>query len=207
MSSRPILTMPDSFSQGSIVIGMERATGRSESPFTFEDDTFLWPGERWTIDVRMPPITDRRIAGEFIAFGLKLKGNFGRFLTGDPSAIKPLGTALGTPLVDGSGQQGDTLYTDGWLADQDELFLPGDYIQTGQGETARLYMVVDKASSDSNGKAALRIEPSIVTSPTDNSSIIINKPKGLFSLTSPIFDWNAEPLPKYDLQFQGVSIP
>lgn len=204
MSTAPLVTIPNSIGMGAITITMREVVGSTDSPFTFESQDFKWPGERWVFNIQMPPIVDRDIASDWIAFGLKLKGSYGRFLLGDPSRKNPAGVATGTPLVNGNGQTGQTLQTKGWTHSVTNIMKRGDYIQIGTGLAARLYMVVDPANSDSSGNAILVVCPDLKTH-ADNDPITVHNAQGLFKMSDPNFSWSAKPNEDYTIQFEAVE--
>lgn len=205
MSTPPFESPPDTCA-ASVVMNLTRVNGLTASPFTLEEQQFNWPGEMWTIDFRLPPFTSRRTAMQWIAFGLNLKGTFGCFLMGDPSAKTPAGIATGSPVVDGAGQTGDYLNTTGWTPSQQGIMLAGDYIQIGTGINSKLYMVTEDTDSDVSGNANLRIVPSLRSSPIDGAAIIVNNAKGLFRLTSNSFPWSVEPGKVYRVAFQAQEV-
>lgn len=206
MSTPPLLELPVSACAASAVLTLNRVVGITVSPFTLEEQTFKWPGEQWSIDFRMPPFVSRRIASEWIAFSLKLKGSYGMFLLGDPSARNPQGVATGTPQVDGAGQTENTLITKGWANNVAGILLRGDYIQLGTGAASSLHMVVDDANSDSSGRATLSIEPAIKRSPADSSALVVNNARGVFKLAQNSYSWSVDPGPIYRLSFQAVEV-
>lgn len=70
-------------------------------------------------------------AGKWVATLLKLNGRQGTFLFGDRIRATPLGSAGGSPLVDGGGQTGQSLVTKGWPLSTDGNLLAGDWLQIG----------------------------------------------------------------------------
>lgn len=205
MSIPPFESPPDTCA-ASVVMSLTRVNGVTASPFTLEEQQFNWPGEMWTIDFRLPPFTSRRTAMQWVSFGLNLKGTYGRFLMGDPSAKEPQGIATGTPVVNGAGQTGDILNTTGWTPSQQGILLAGDYIQLGTGVNSKLHMVTVDADSNGSGNAALRIVPALRSSPVDGAAIITNEAKGLFRLTSNQFPWSTEPGLVYRVSFQAQEV-
>ena len=204
MSAPQLIEMPDTCA-ASVIISLNRIIGETQSPFTFESQAFKWPGEQWGISLNLPNITKRDIAAEWIAFGAAMEGKYNRFLLGDPMGKVPRGVATGTPLVNGGGQSGNTLVTDGWTASTNNIMRKGDYIQLGTGLSAKLHMLISDASSDSSGVANLNIVPALRQSPADNASIIVNNARGLFKLTQNTFSWSVNPGPIYRLSFEAVE--
>jgi len=202
----PVLNLPDSACIASVVMALTRITGISKSPFTASEQMFKWPGEFWAVDFKLPTITSRVTASDWIAFGAKLEGRYGIILLGDPAARLPRGVATGSPLVDGVDQTGNTLNTKGWTAGVTGVLLKGDYIQLGSGSSARLHMITEDADSDGSGEAALSIVPALRTSPADEAVIVVNNAVGAFRLTSDEFSWSVEPGPRYRFSFSAIEV-
>ena len=207
MADPILIDVPSVWSVGDVVMSMERVSAISVSPFTKEEQIAEWPGEQWIINFNLNLMTEREIASQWIAFGLKLKGRRNRFLFGDPSGKKPQGVATGTPVVDGANQVGDVLATTGWTPSVTGILKVGDYIQIGTGMSARLKFVTDDVSSDASGNALIPIASSLnsLTSPLDGASIITNNPRGVFRLVDDTWSWNATP-ERYDVSFRAVEV-
>lgn len=203
--TQPLLNLPDSACIASVIMTLTRVVGVTKSPFTRESQSFKWPGEYWSADFRLPPITKRETASDWMAFGGKLEGMYGRFLMGDPAARTPRGIATGTPLVDGSSQSGNTLNTKGWTPNVTGILLKGDYFQVGTGSSSRLHMLTEDADSDGSGDAVLTLAPALRSSPADDSSVVVNEPKGVFMMIDNAFSWSVEPGPIYRFSFQAVE--
>lgn len=202
----PVLSLPTSANIASVVFSITRVTGITPSPFTLSEKAYKWPGVVWAADVALPPITNRAVAADWMAFGTKLEGRYGIALIGDPAASTPRGIATGTPLVDGANQTGKTLNTKGWTPSQTGIMLPGDYIQLGSSSSARLYMVTAAANSDASGKAALTLSHELRTSPSDSAAIVVQNPVGAFRLKSDEFSWSVEPGPLYRFSFSFIEV-
>ena len=113
----------------------------SESPFTLAQQVVRHAGARWSATISIPPV--KRSDSEYWnSFLLRLRGQFGTFLLGDPNAATPRGSAssaAGTPVVNGASQTGNELNIDGLPASAVGYLLAGDYIQLGSAASARLY--------------------------------------------------------------------
>jgi len=70
--------------------------GVSTSPFNLKQQTFRHPGQRWEADITLPPM-QRADAEQWAAFLLRMRGQYGTFLLGDPANATPRGTASATP--------------------------------------------------------------------------------------------------------------
>lgn len=172
----------------------------STSPFTFGQEVFEWAGERWALDVVLPPMREDE-AEDWIAWRLALRGVVGTFHHGDPMRAAPRGTVTGSPVVDGGGQVGTTLATRGW----DGELKAGDCIQIGSGSTARLYKVLRDAGTDSFGDASLDIFPRLREAPADGAPIIVSNPVGLFRMSGNDWSWDHEGAGIYGLAFSAVE--
>ncbi|WP_460640114.1 hypothetical protein [Larkinella harenae] len=185
---------------------MTTAVSSTQSPFTFETQDFLWPGEMWSIEFRLPSIMSRALASEWIAFNLALRGSFGRFLMGDPSAKLPQGSVSGPGAVDGNYQQGRVLNVKNLTPNVSGILKKGDYLQVGAGFTARLHMVLEDADTDSAGRTSLIIAPELRYAPADNSAVIFHNPVGLFMKTDNSFSWAVDTGKVYRLGFTAVEV-
>lgn len=156
--------------------------GMVPSTFTNQYQVYEWSGQMWIAEVTLA-LMGRSDAAAWNAFLLKLNGPSGTFLMGDPSCATPLGSAPGTPVVNGSNQIGKVLLTKGWTISQTNILKAGDYIQIGNN----LYMNLNDANSDSSGNASLDIFPRLRSSPTNNTTIITASTKGIWRLFDPEF--------------------
>lgn len=114
---------------------------------------------------------------------LKLNGVEGTFLFQDPKAADhrgalTLSTSL-APKVNGAGQNGSDLVTDGWPINVTDMLLEGDYISVN----SRLYQLLEDASSNGTGDATLSIWPHARNDLADNADITVGiEAFGLFRL-------------------------
>jgi hypothetical protein len=149
------------------------------------------------VSISMPPLTQKQ-AQQWIAFLMSLRGQLNVFLWGDPLAVAPQGSGLGTPVVFGASQTGYTLTTTGWYTDALNVLLPGDWIQIG----FRLYRVVSPVNSDGAGNTTISIWPPLRESPTVGAPLILSNAKGLFRLKSNVRKWSETEARYYGMQFE-----
>lgn len=200
------LTLPTITGIQSVNFIVRNSVGATQSPFTYEQQIFKNPGQRFEADVTLPPMT-RASADVWNTFFIKLYGQYGTFLLGDPNAATPRGTASsspGTPVVNGASQTGNTLNIDGVPASQTGYLKAGDYIQLGSGSGARLYKVLDDADSNASGEVQLTIYPDLRSSPSDDATVVVSSAVGLFRLTTPTHNWSISMDGFYSLSF-GAS--
>jgi hypothetical protein len=87
------LDMPtDVIGISGIELRAENAVGVTQSPFTFRQQVFRFPGQRWTASVSIAPV-NREFGEPWVAFLLALNGPAGTFLLGDPLGACPRGAA------------------------------------------------------------------------------------------------------------------
>jgi hypothetical protein len=198
------LSIPDSVKYANVVMTLAHVNSASTSPFTLESQFYRWSGEQWQIDVTIPPTNDRDVAESFITFAMKLKGRFGTFLMGDPSALKR-GVWNGTPLVKGGNQTGSTLLIDGASNNVTDYAKIGDYIQIGTGLAARLYKVLANANSDGSGNVSLTVAPFIRPNTPDNAPIIHANPAGLFRMAEDTVSWGYDTNKMFRYSFRALE--
>ena len=172
---------PSSISVNGLDILPRDTIDRNESPFTLSEEVYDWGGEMWTIDGTLPKM-DRAKSAAFKGFLLNLKGRKNPFLFPVPEP-EPLGVATGTPLVNGAGQTGNVLDTQGWTPDVTGILKTADWLNLGTAASTRLYMVTADVDSDGSGNASIPLWPSLRSSPSDSAAVTVHDCKGLFRLT------------------------
>jgi hypothetical protein len=183
------LTLPAINKIRTFTVRSINAVAYSMSPFTFAGQAHAYAGQRWEIDVTTKPLSIRE-ARQWDAWLTSLRGQYGKFLMGDPMGYTPFGNGGGTPLVAGSDQTGGTLNIDGASTSQTDWLKAGDYIQLGTGEFSTLHKVLLDVDTDGAGAASLELWPHIRTAPSDNSSVIVTNPRGLFRLADSTPSWS-----------------
>jgi len=94
-----------------------------------------------------------------------------QFTIAHPAYRTQLGAGGGTPLVNGAGQTGNSINTDGW-PNSTTVLKAGDLVKFGA--LSLVYELTADAVSNGSGQAALQIEPAIVSggSPGDNNAVV-----------------------------------
>ena len=178
--------------------------GVSASPFTGQQQVYKHQGEWWEAEVTLPPMK-RATAEQVAAFLIKMKGQYGTFLLGDPANTSPRGVGTGTPLVNGASQTGSSLVTDGWTADTTGILKAGDWIQLGSGSTTTLHKVLDDVNSDGSGNATLELFPRIRTAASDDAAITVSSPKGIWRLASNQMEYSIDEASIYGITFACIE--
>lgn len=128
--------------------------------------------QRWAIEATYPSNLSRAELAPVFAFALKQRGQYSIF-TFTPPALwgTARGAAGGTPQVNLAGQTGRTVNTKGWTHGVTGILRAGDFLKFNGH--AKVYLVTADANSDSNGQAALNIEPALMAAPADNEAIVV----------------------------------
>jgi len=158
---------------------LRAAVAVQPSPFTGTMQVQDWGGSWWEYEIEMAHQQGRpgRILSAFFA---ALRGPAGTFLMADPTIYNASG--VGTPLVNGAGQGGSTLVTDGWSA---VGLKNGDFFQLGTDSATRLYQLTADVVPVA-GAATLQFVPPLRTPPADNQPLIVAAPQVLLRLTGPV---------------------
>jgi hypothetical protein len=172
------------------------------SPFTFAGQAQASSGQMWQADVTLPPML-REDAEKWIAWLVSLRGQFGTFNMGDPSAATPRGVATGTPEVNGAFQTGEDLNIDGCTADVTGWLKAGDYIQLGSGATATLHKVLADVNTNASGQTTLSLWPHIRSAPADNATVVVSDTVGRFRLASNESSWSVNEASIYGITFSA----
>lgn len=179
----------------------------TESPFTLSQQVVRHAGARWSATINIPPVK-RSDAEYWNSFLLRLRGQFGTFLVGDPNAATPRGSAssaAGTPVVNGASQTSNNLNIDGLPASATGYLKAGDYIQLGTGATSRLYKVLEDVNSNGSGQATLNLWPDLRSSPANDATVVVSNAKGLFRLAQNDASWTIGNDGFYSITFSAVE--
>ena len=201
------LTLPTVTGIRAINLRARNVVGISQSPFTYKQQVVAHTGQRWEAEISLPAMT-RAEGEEWVSFLVKLKGQQGTFLLGDPSASTPRGSAAttpGTPVVNGASQTGGSLTVDGLPASASNYLRAGDYIQLGTGSGATLHKVLNDVTSNASGEASLDLYPSIRTAPADDAAIVVSGAKGVFRLATNETNWSINEVTHFGITFSAVE--
>jgi len=186
------LALPATRAPARIDFRAETQTGSSESPFSFSQQIYEWPADRWLASLAWGTM-GRADADDVEGFILALRGHVGSFLLGDPLRTAVLGTWLGqSPLVNGASQTGFTLAIDA-LTPTTTTGAKGDYFQLGSGATSRLYRLTQGFTANGSGQATVDFWPRLRETPADNAPLTIASAKGLFMLNTNVRGWTTNP--------------
>lgn len=197
------LSLPTVSGIRSIVFRTMNAVGLSQSPFTYKEQVFNYGGQMLEADITLPPMS-RDDAEEWVSFIIKLNGQMGTFLLGDPSGATPRGSASstpGTPVINGANQLGAELFIGGLPVSATGYLKAGDYVQIGTGSGSRLHKVLSDVNTDGSGNATLDIYPSLRVSPPDAQAVAVSNCKGVFRLSANVSSWSINEVVTYGVSF------
>ena len=201
------LTFPTQTGVAAVEFTATDVVSVSQSPFTFSQQVVRHAGARWSATISIPPV--KRSDSEYWnSFLLRLRGQFGTFLLGDPNGATPRGSAAsaaGTPVVNGASQTGNELAIDGLPASAVGYLRAGDYIQLGSGATARLYKVLEDVDTNGSGQATLNLWPDLRSSPADNATVVVSGAQGVFRLATNDATWTINNAGFYSISFAAVE--
>jgi len=198
------LSLPTHTGLSSVNLRAVTQTAMSMSPFTYKQQIHNHSGQRWEVEVTLPPMK-RADAEQWLAWLLSLNGMEGTFLMGDPLGATARGSLGGTPVVNGANQTGQSLTIDGCTPSVTGWLKAGDYIQLGSDSTSTLHKVLVDVNTDTGGAADIDIFPAMRTAPEDGSTVTVSNCVGRFRLNSGQQDWSIDTASIYGITFGGLE--
>tara|TARA_B110000977_G_C10931899_1_gene437450 strand:- start:190 stop:816 length:627 start_codon:yes stop_codon:yes gene_type:complete len=185
---------------------ISRAVAVSSSPFTYSSQVYKFTGAKWSAVVSLPPMK-REQAVEWQSFFMRLQGQFGTFLMGDPDASAVRGTIANTVAVNADQDVGAYDVTiDGADASESQLFKTGDYVQFNSGANSKLHMIIADVASDGSGVATLPIEPPLSAALLNNATVSYASPKCVMRMTNNELTWSASHISLYGVSFSCEEV-
>ena len=185
---------------------ISRAVAVSSSPFTYSSQVYKFTGAKWSAVVSLPPMK-REQAVEWQSFFMRLQGQFGTFLMGDPDASAVRGTIANTVAVNADQDVGAYDVTiDGADASESQLFKTGDYVQFNSGANSKLHMIIADVASDGSGVATLPIEPPLSAALLNNATVSYASPKCVMRMTNNELTWSANHISLYGVSFSCEEV-
>lgn len=191
------IAMPTSPGFISCRFGLESNTMIFESPFTRTTQVLELDGARWTASYSLPPM-DRADMAQWQSFITKLRGRAATFYGYDPDASVGRGVLSGTPLVNGSGQTGNSLTVDGAASGVTNWIRNGDYFTVNN----EYKMAVEDANSNGSGQVTITFEPPLRSSPPDNAPLTVLNARCVMRLMEDEQSWTGS---KHLGFFEGFS--
>lgn len=143
-----------------------------------------WTGQRqviasnrgwWECQFTPPPLVGRDAVRPWRSFVAQARGSANDFqVLAHP---RPQSTLANTVLVQGAGQTGRSIVTDGW-PNSTTVLEAGDYVTIGN----QLLQLTADVTSNGSGVATLTFEPPIRSAPSDNAPVEYKNPYALMYL-------------------------
>lgn len=147
----------------------------------------------WECSLTLPPIVGESAVNSWRAFTALARGAANDFRV--PVNEIAQSSAVATPLVNGAGQTGRSLNTDGWPVSITVLYA-GQFVTIGN----QLLQLTADVVSNGSGQATISFEPAIRVSPADNAIIEYKNPYALmYFLEDP--GYSVEPGLVYSMSF------
>jgi hypothetical protein len=162
---------------------LRSATAVSQSPFTYDQQTYQHQGVRWEAEVQLPPLK-RSDAKQVEAFFAALRGQANTFTMGNPIHNT---TATGAITSGTAGATTVTGSTSGVVA--------GDYFETGNA----LYIVTGISGS------SIDIMPPLRSAISSSTPMDFTLPKGTWRLASNDIGWSINQASLYGFTFACVE--
>ena len=167
----------------SMTMRLRSATSISQSPFTYDQQTYQHQGVRWEAEVQLPPLK-RSDAKQVEAFFAALRGQANTFTMGNPIHNT---TATGSITSGSAGATTVTGSTSGVVA--------GDYFETGSA----LYIVTGISGS------SIDIMPPLRSAISSSTPMDFTLPKGTWRLASNDIGWSINEASLYGFTFACVE--
>lgn len=166
------------------------------SPLGGADQKLNRLGDRFALDVTMPPLTVPNEAAAWVA--ALIQGQKDGVLFEWPQGIDIDGTGDGT--VDGADQAGTSLDIEGIAAGR--KFLRGQFFSVVHAGRRYLHIVTAAAVASVGGKATLSVEPMLRVSYADGALVEIDTPKIEGYLEGNSRDWSLDTAMYVGLQYR-----
>ena len=158
---------------------LERTDFQMRSAFTMQRQVLAWhSGHMWVCTASVPNLEEPK-AGQMRSFLAGMRGRVNTAQFPVPGYRGPSNGYSGPAgLINGAGQSGYSINTDGWTPGV-QVLPDGSYF-TINGE---LKIVRGNVTSTGSGAATISFEPSLRYAPPDNAQIVINDPYCVMSMS------------------------
>ena len=172
-----------------IQMRLKRAVAVSESPFSYDTQTYVHQGARWECEVTLPPLTYAE-ARSVEAFIIGLKGQSGTFTFGHP-----LHTSTATVNTNADALiRAEQISLGGTSTAVDA----GTYLQLGD------YLYITTTSKNS-GIGLIGIQPPLRTAVSNGTVVDFTLPKSLWRMASNDISWSTDTAAMFGFTFAFVE--
>ena len=162
---------------------------RTSSSHSLKDQSRTRGAQRFGFKFVWPPLK-RADWAPLYGFFLSQRGQADTFTATIPGMTAPLGTWLGSPVVNGAGQTGRVVSLRGLTVSQAAAAKVGDLLKFA-GHT-KVYMVTADAASNVSGIASVTIEPALLAAVADAEAVTVNSVPFTFKRAADNFDSTME---------------
>jgi len=172
-----------------IQMRLKRAVAVSESPFSYDTQTYVHQGARWECEVTLPPLTYAE-ARSVEAFIVGLKGQSGTFTFGHPLHTS---TATGNTNADA-------------LIRAEQISLGGTSTAVDAGTYLQLgdYLYITTTSKTS-GVGLIGIQPPLRAAVSGGTAVDFTLPKSLWRMASNDVSWSTDTAAMFGFTFAFVE--
>lgn len=200
------ITIPDVHKVTNCTIKTKSAVAVAVSPYTYTQQTQVYPGQMMTIDFEYPPMRKADFDRVYSGF-LRLNGREGTFFMGEPSRRNWSSNLIGEiPLTIQSGSSGYQVTASAFLGSSYTASLAGGYVQIGSGSNARLHQLTSNAIVGSNQTASFEVWPKLRTAYSSSQPIVFfTNPVGQWRLATDGLDYTTDTSGFYTLKVSAVE--
>jgi hypothetical protein len=172
-----------------IQMRLKRAVAVSESPFSYDTQTYVHQGARWECEVTLPPLSYAE-ARSVEAFIIGLKGQSGTFTFGHP-----LHTSTATGNINADA-----------LIRAEEISLGGTSTAVDAGTYLQLgdYLYITTTSKTS-GVGLIGIQPPLRAAVSAGTVVDFTLPKSLWRMASNDISWSTDTASMFGFTFAFVE--
>jgi hypothetical protein len=168
---------------------LKRAVAVSESPFSYDAQTYVHQGARWECEVTLPPLSYAE-ARSVQAFIIGLKGQSGTFTFGHP---------LHTSTVTGNTNADAAIRAEQIsLGGSSTAIDAGTYLQLGD------YLYITTTSKTS-GIGLIGIQPPLRSAVSAGTTVDFTLPKSLWRMATNDVSWSTDTASMYGFTFAFVE--
>lgn len=192
-----LISMPSSPSPLSVKWSLRQPTQVNRSEWTGRRKvTVLAGAPRWTAEVTLPRIVRREKARPWLAFLAACQGQANSFRL--PIGGRPQIPGAPKVLVNGGGQTGYTLITDGWGTDgwATEGLPAGSFVAVND---QLLQLTADAVPV--SGAVTLAFKPYLLAPPLDNAVVEVAEPYAVMAMSQDDNGWTQGMIELFDIAF------
>lgn len=197
----PLIAIPTTLYFTDVEIWNDRGSATLRSPFTGKRQSRKRPYDLWRFKGGLMSM-DSEDAGPMKSFLMQLEGQMNWFRLPVPGSKYPISKYAGPEgLVNGGGQAGKSISTDGWSPGQTIVKI-GDHFNIGE----ELKVASANVAANGSGVATISFDPPIRTPVADNTQIKVREPTVLLSADNDdIARWKITPPLRHAFQIEATE--